>query len=231
MVDWLRDWGLHRWFGGTRRRREEDARAVARRPDEHPEIPTALQKHVEFFDRDGDGEISLLDTYRGSRALGYGRVLSGLLAVSINTALGWPTADPPRPTLRIRIANIHRGRHGSDTDIYDELGRFVPEELDETFARYDKDGDGALDLRELWARARGDRDIYDLVGQIASLAEFGLVYLIAAEDGKLDRDTFRSIYDGSLFYRVEARVAEDRRRRAQETWLCKLLRLRPDFLR
>lgn len=179
------------------------ARAVAERMAALPADATPLQKHVLFFDRDDDGTISLSDTYRGSRALGYGRLLSGVLALSINAALGWVTHSPPRPSLRIDVARIHRGKHGSDTDIYDERGYFVPEEFEKTFARYDRDGDGALSLSELWRRARGDRDIYDIVGQVASLAEFGLVYLIAAEDGKLSRETMRGIYDGSLFYAVE----------------------------
>lgn len=189
-------------------------------------VPTALQRHVAFFDRNGDGIVSLRETYRGSRALGFGRPLSGLLAIVINGALGWVTAEPPRPTLRIRVAGIHRAKHGSDTDIYDQRGRFVLGALEDTFARYDRDGDGALSLRELWLRARGDRDIYDLVGQIASLAEFGLVYLIAAERGAISRDTFRAIYDGTLFYQVEARVAEARWQRAHAGWLRRLLRPR-----
>jgi peroxygenase len=185
------------------------ARAVAERMAALPADATPLQKHVLFFDRDEDGEISLLDTYRGSRALGFGRLLSGTLALVINGALGWVTQSPPRPTLRIDVARIHRGKHGSDTDIYNELGYFVPEELEETFSRFDRDRDGALSLYELWLRARGDRDLYDIVGQLTSLAEFGLTYLMAAENGKLSREAILANYDGSLFYAVE----ELRRRR------------------
>jgi peroxygenase len=181
------------------------ARAVGERMAALPANATPLQKHALFFDRNGDGELTLLDTYRGSRALGFGRLLSGALALTINGALGWVTSDPIRPTLRITVAHIDRGKHGSDTDIYDRRGQFVPEEFEDIFRRFDRDRDGALSLYELLLRARCERDLFDIVGQAISIGEFLLTYVIAAENGKLDREALLGVYDGSLFYAVEAR--------------------------
>ncbi len=172
-----------------------------------PERMTALQRHCAFFDRNGDGYITPKETYEGCRALGYGRTLSAALAASIHTALGWITARPPRPTLKVRLDRVHRGKHGSDTDVYDEDGQFVEERFARLFDRYDRNGDGALDRRELIARWRGDRDLYDFVGQVAAFFEGVLTYMIAAENGKITKDAMRALYDGTLFYEIEARRA------------------------
>lgn len=166
---------------------------------------TPLQRHAAFFDRNGDGYITLSETYEGCRALGYGRLLSSFLAVSINAGLGWKTTRFPYPTLRIRLDRIHRGKHGSDTNAYNYQGQFDAQEFERIFKLYDRDGDDAFDFREMWNRARGQRDIYDVVGQVVSLFEFALTYAIAGEDGKLSKEALRAIYDGSLFYEVEAK--------------------------
>lgn len=172
--------------------------------------PTPLQRHAAFFDRNGDGKITLAETYQGCRALGFGRLVSGTLAWVINTGLGWPTSNSWWPTLEIDIANIQRGKHGSDTDIYDLNGNFDAAKFDAMFARYDGDGDGRLNKRELLARARGDRDLLDVVGQIASLGEFGLIYWLAAERGGIPKDALRKVYDGTLFYELERTRARHR---------------------
>ena len=179
------------------------ARAVAERMAALPADATALQKHSLFFDRNGDGEISLLETYQGSRAIGFGRVLSGLLAAAINVPLALATTGLWPPTLRIDVSRIHRGKHGSDTDIYNELGYFVPEEFEETFRRFDRDRDGALSLYDLVLLARCNRDLFDIFGQVFSVGELLLVYYLAAEQGKVSREALLASYDGSLFYALE----------------------------
>lgn len=79
---------------------------------------TALQKHVAFFDRDGDGMISPLDTWRGMRDLGYGWTLSLLATFVVHLFLSWPSNDTWIPrTLNININNINRCRHGSDSQV------------------------------------------------------------------------------------------------------------------
>ena len=80
---------------------------------------TALQKHVDFFDRDLDGDIEWSETFEGCRALGIGTATSGAFATAINAALGLSTGGS---LFTVKTATIHQGMHGSDTGIYDAKG-------------------------------------------------------------------------------------------------------------
>ena len=70
---------------------------------------TALQKHVDFFDTNHDGKITLADTYRGLRRLGLGTVRSATFAGVINAALGSSTSGAP--SLTVDAERIHAGKH------------------------------------------------------------------------------------------------------------------------
>ncbi|KYF67673.1 caleosin family protein [Sorangium cellulosum] len=164
---------------------------------------TALEAHSAFFDRNHDGIITLGETYEGLRAIGIGRVLSAWFALVINGVLGLPTSRSFVPTLSITLANIHRGKHASDTGVYDKDGRFDPVKFDELFARWDRDRDGALSARELVARTLGDRDFLDVLGFLASAGEWAVLYALAGKGGKLTREQLRRMYDGTLFYELE----------------------------
>lgn len=166
---------------------------------------TPLQKHVAFFDRNHDGKITVGETYAGCRALGLQRVPSAIVAILINGGMGWGTSGSPLPTLDVSVGNIQRGMHGSDSEVYDADGKFDARKFDAFFDRWDKDGDGHWSWSEFWARANAQRDLWDIFGRVASIAEFGLVFVIAGEDGKISRGTLRKVYDGSLFYELEQR--------------------------
>jgi peroxygenase len=182
-------------------------------PRAAPAIPwdemTPLQRHVSFFDYNGDGYVTVLEDYRGLRALGIDPVSATAFASAINAALGTPTEG--YPSLTISIYGIANGVHGSDTGIYDSQGHFVPQAFDRLFDDWDRNGSGGLDPAELVARTVDDGDLGDLFGVTASVAEFGLLYAVAAEDGELTRDRMRAFYDGTLFYDL----AEER---AGEIW-------------
>ena len=172
---------------------------VERQP---PAIPwdemTALQRHVAFFDFDGDGYITVAEDYWGLIALGIDPVSAAAFATIINGALATPTMGYPSLTIDLRA--IAAAVHGSDTGIYDNQGRFVPSQFERLFDDWDKNGDGGLDALELTQRTIVEADLWDVFGVAASGAEFGLLYAVAAEDGRLSRDRMRAFYDGSLFY-------------------------------
>jgi peroxygenase len=171
-------------------------------PRAAPAIPwddmTALQKHVSFFDFNGDGYVTVLEDYRGLRALGIDPVSASAFATAINTALGTPTSG--YPTLTISIYGIASAVHGSDSGIYDSQGHFVPSAFEALFDTWDRNGSGGLDPVELAQRTIDDADLFDLFGVTASAAEWGLLYAVAAENGELTRDRMRGFYDGTLFY-------------------------------
>ncbi|KAF1889955.1 hypothetical protein Lal_00025285 [Lupinus albus] len=61
------------------------------------------------------------------RALGFGVLLSAFAANFINAGLSQITrpGKPPSPLLPIEIQNIQKGKHGSDTGVYDTEGRLA----------------------------------------------------------------------------------------------------------
>ena len=213
--------------GAARRRRSSRAAARADLPARSPgrvtpssppaarSVPisgsrTALQKHVDFFDTDHDGRITLFETYQGLRRLGLGAVRSAVFGGVINAALGPATSRAP--SLTVNADHINAGRHGSDTGVYDEEGHFVQESFDRLFARYDGDEDGALDRGDLARLFEGNRT--DLLGHLGSVAEFGLLLCLAGEDRNgrkvLTRQRLEAFYDGSLFYKLADEVGARR---------------------
>ena len=167
-----------------------------------PAIPwdemTPLQRHVSFFDYDGDGYITWTEDYRGLRELGLDPLTASSFAFAIQVGLGTQTMG--YPSLTISLYDIDDGIHGSDTGIYDEDGNFDADAFDQLFDQWDLDGSDGLDPLELAARAIDDAELGDLFGTTASAAEFGLLYVLAAEDGELSRERLAAFYEGTLFY-------------------------------
>ncbi|MFT5681110.1 MAG: peroxygenase [Myxococcota bacterium] len=178
---------------------------------------SALQLHADFFDITGDGWITWSETYTGCRQLGFSTVTASGLASAINLALGAATNGS---TWTINIDDIHLGKHGSDTGVYDADGNYVEAAFEALFETYDVDEDDALSDTEFEALYTGQYT--DLSGSLASKAEFGLLMDIAGEVRTrevyswwygtttesyevLTRDTLESFYDGSLFYDIAGR--------------------------
>ena len=90
---------------------------------------TVLQQHCAFFDRDHDGVVWPLDTFRGFYALGFGLFLSVFAMFLVHVNFSYPTCPGwvPDPFFRVYLDNIHKAKHGSDTGTYDNEGRFVPQ--------------------------------------------------------------------------------------------------------
>lgn len=79
---------------------------------------TALQKHVMWFDSDGDGIVTPADTWNGFRSLGYGYTLSFTATVLTHVFMSYPTQDTWIPnSCNINVKNIKRCRHGSDSRV------------------------------------------------------------------------------------------------------------------
>ncbi|PRW45357.1 caleosin domain containing [Chlorella sorokiniana] len=189
---------------------------------EHPEGTyqppnmTVLQQHVAFWDRDSNGLITPADVYVGFRRLGFNVFLSGIAPLIINGTFSWWTQSSwiPDPLMRIQMGNIHRGKHGSDSEVYDTEGRFVPQKFEEIFSKYDKGNKGGLTLQEVQDMIRGNRNIFDPTGWIAGWLEWNVTYYMCAKDtprGRLlMKDDARAAIDGTLFYRVAQEVEAGR---------------------
>ncbi|XVE85467.1 hypothetical protein DITRI_Ditri17bG0093000 [Diplodiscus trichospermus] len=172
-------------------------------------IPTdqnVLQKHVAFFDRNHDGLVYPWETFEGFRAIGAGYFLSIGGAIFINLALSGKTRPGKFPSLLfpIEVKNIHLGKHGSDSGVYDREGRFVPLKFEEIFCKFARTHANALTSDELMAMLKANREPKDYKGWIGSWTEWKVLYRLCKDkDGLLRKETIKAVYDGSLFEHME----------------------------
>ncbi|KAI9146314.1 caleosin [Paraphysoderma sedebokerense] len=176
---------------------------------------SVLQQHCAFFDRNGDGKITPIETFLGFRALGFNLLISLLAVPIIHVNFFFPTQDSwiPNPLCYIYLKNIHRAKHGSDSETFDTEGRYVCQKFEEIFSKYDRDNKGSLTLKELWSLTEGNRNIMDPIGWFAGKFEFGVSFLLAAEKNAegswiVRKDRLRKIIDGSIFYEIEREIKE-----------------------
>ncbi|KAH7650635.1 peroxygenase protein [Dioscorea alata] len=171
---------------------------------------SVLQQHVAFFDRNKDGIIYPWETYQGFQVLGFGFFISFTAAILLNLILSYRTQPGwlPSPVLSIHIKNIHRCKHGSDTETYDTEGRFDPSKFDAIFSKYGLTYSDALTKDEIFNMLRANANLGDFLGWIMSLGEWTLLYIIGKdENGLLQRETVRGVFDGSLFEQIEKQRA------------------------
>jgi len=163
---------------------------------------SVLQQHVAFFDKDQDGIIYPSDTYKGFRAIGFNVLFSLFAAVIINVAFSYYTLPGWIPSLKfpIYVDNIHRAKHGSDTEVYDTEGRFDPAKFDAIFSKYAIKHKDKLTFSEIQCMLTGNRNSNDLIGWVAAELEWVALYLIAKnKNGLVEKETIRRMFDGSLF--------------------------------
>ncbi|ORY76033.1 Caleosin, partial [Protomyces lactucae-debilis] len=169
---------------------------------------TVLVQHCAFWDRDGDGIIWPLDTFRGFRELGYNLLLSIIAVFVIHTGFSYPTrlqhSLVPDPLFRVYLDGIHKAKHGSDTGTYNSQGYFQPQVFEGIFNRYSASGD-ALTVREVFNLIKGQRVAMDPFGWFAAGFEFYTLVLSTydAKSGVCPKDSIRRLYDGSFFWHVK----------------------------
>ncbi|KJE96884.1 hypothetical protein CAOG_007136 [Capsaspora owczarzaki ATCC 30864] len=180
---------------------------------------TALQRHCEFFDRDGDGMISMRDTFTGCMSIGLGILVSAVSVLVINGLGAWFTSDSWWPTTTVHLKNIHRMMHGSDSGVYERnSGRLNHQRLDKLFQGNDAP-DAAFTLRSFARHLVRDRLMLDIVGLIASCMEWlPLFFLNWRHYGTLSisRKTIEQMFDGSLFPELEKHWASKKQQQQQQ---------------
>jgi peroxygenase len=174
------------------------------------EARTALQRHVQFFDMDGDGRISFDETRMGLNALGMTGAQNLLTRSLINGTFGKPTSG----TFDVSIADIQKAIHPGDTGIFDKDGNFVKERFDRVWREFDKDRDGKLTEDEI-AVMTDTNSTPRTFGRIATKGEFALLMTIAGQEdptlGKrvITRERLQMFYDGTLFDQILAERTGD----------------------
>ncbi len=167
--------------------------------------PTALQKHVMFFDANNDGVITLDETKKGLKRLGLGSGFATGGALFINLGLRQAANG-----LSIEIAKIHKAKHGSDTGAFDGEGKFVLTRFGQIMT-FDANKSGSLTWAELKVMLAKNKT--DTTGNVASKAEFGLLIKLGADtteaEGKekaqaISEKRLAALYDGTLFHTIAA---------------------------
>lgn len=129
---------------------------------------TALQRHCDFWDSDGDGVIYPWDIYTGFRRLGFCVALCIWAAVTIPACASYSTHTSylPHPLFAINLDNINSNRHGSNTASYDMDGELDERRFDAIFDKYAQ-GQGFLTRGMLFDIWRGQRCGLDFFGWFA----------------------------------------------------------------
>ena len=169
-----------------------------------PDERTALCRHTAFFDRNGDGLVTIGEVVERLRLLGcsdaYASVnaVGGMLARS--TTDGLLAHD-------VVVAHSHRGQFrcphlSGETRIFDRDGRFDAARFDEVLARYGRAGVDGLTESDIAAMI-ADISVPGTVGRSSSTLAFRLLLTIAGEPGPggeliLTRARLRAFYEGDL---------------------------------
>ena len=172
---------------------------------------TTLQRHVSFFDDNGDRGVGVAECARGLRALGLAVGVAEAAALAIVVPLSLQTRGSLL-AMNVDIDKIQEGVHDGDTGILDKRGRFSARRFDKVFGAHstvDRNGDKAFTATELTKMIKANRET--LAGYVAAIAEWQLLLMIAAdthavEGGRtvpaLSAARIKSFYDGTLFYKL-----------------------------
>ncbi|MFS7899466.1 putative plant seed peroxygenase [Helianthus anomalus] len=98
-------------------------------------------------------------------------------------------------------------KHGSDSGVYDEHGRFVNSKFEEIFHKYARTHPDALTSDEMSSSKETENP------KITEDEWKILYYLAKDKDGLLKKDTIRSVYDGSLFEKMAAEKINKKKHR------------------
>ncbi|GAA5849987.1 hypothetical protein JCM5353_003139 [Sporobolomyces roseus] len=173
---------------------------------------SVLAQHVDFFLRpEADGILWPLDTWRGFRRMGYSFFWCTFAMTVIHVFF------------TCKHHNGHRAKHGSDTGVIDTEGRFVPAKFEEIFAKFDEDKKGGLTFTEGVKMVHALRTACDPIGWGAAIFEWASTYLLVwPQDGIVDKESIRCVFDGSIFYVVAKlerhRAVEHAKKRKQMGW-------------
>lgn len=176
---------------------------------------TALQRHVDFFDRDGNGVLTIREIASGLNRLQIGPFVTRLpVAILVALLLGRKTWGVVYPTLTINVDAIHRGRHKSTTGIFGPDGELDEARFVELFQRYDGDRDGFIEESELGGMMRGiaSPGFANALSRFLARQELPTLMREFGErraDGAtvLSRETLGQFYAGDLFPKLADAVA------------------------
>jgi peroxygenase len=171
---------------------------------------TALQKHSDFFDINGDNYVSPGESYKRMKELGLSTASASFFSYTIS--LIGPFTNPKwYAPFSINLKYIARGQHTSATRIFGGPNGEVVKELKKSkFELFDVDEDGTLSTSEVKAMVKANAQ--NFADRVRADGEFfGLLFPVAGEDRVLEdysterfitKETWDKFYDGTLFFHL-----------------------------
>ncbi|CAL5047128.1 unnamed protein product [Urochloa decumbens] len=162
---------------------------------------TDLMHHVEFFDENKDGIITITESIKAFIAIGCDPVFATSAATATHAAFGPLTTPPGKlPSTNIHVSHIHGAVHASDTGAYDKKGNFIPKKFERIFQRFSRSEEDALSWLEVETMLTVNRDLLKPWTWPAAETEWQLIHFLGKDrHGYLHKDTLRGIYDGTVF--------------------------------
>ncbi|KAL6300582.1 caleosin domain-containing protein, partial [Sparassis latifolia] len=163
-----------------------------------------------------DSIVWPLDTYRGFHDLGFNILLSVTAMFVIHASFSYATVPGylPDPFFRLHLKNIHKAKHGSDSGIFDNEGRFIPQKFEDFFSKY-ADGKDGLTMEDVLKALKGQRLLMDFTGWIGAFFEWLSIYIFLwPEDGMMKKEDIRRVLDGSIFSEAASKRAGRKKTKA-----------------
>ncbi|KAJ4471565.1 Caleosin related protein-domain-containing protein [Lentinula aciculospora] len=157
---------------------KDDRRDANMIKDENGE---AMIGHGEFFDADGDGVFSPLDTFQGFRALGYSLAIT-LLSTIVICTMSYPSLPAghwlPDPFFRIYVNGLHKAKHGSDSGSFKRDGSFNAKRFNEFWNSHTDAPHEEITPVQLYRAVAERRLAYDFYGMFAAVFEWLATWLL-----------------------------------------------------
>jgi peroxygenase len=152
-----------------------------------------LAQHLDFFDVDRDGKISVSETFRGFRSVGVGLLASFVKALAVAVLFG-----KLRDGFAVDIDAIGATRYPSPTGIYDRNGHLDEAKLAEFLAEFARRG-GALSNDELMTHLEKKG-----IGTVSKRQFQSLVSVCTVINGTqtVTAQQFRALFDGTLLWQA-----------------------------
>jgi hypothetical protein len=157
---------------------------------EVPAERTALELHLDFFDEDGDGRITLPENYRGWRALGFSRFAAGAKALFSALVFGGYAIDIER------IAN----RRYAASGVFRRDGGIDEARLAPYLAEFD-DAGGELSCAQVLAALERNSDP-GMVSRRQFRSLFAVCRRMNAGRSVVTKAQFTGLFDGSLLWQA-----------------------------
>ncbi|KAJ3730376.1 Caleosin related protein-domain-containing protein [Lentinula raphanica] len=144
-------------------------------------VGEAMIGHGEFFDPDGDGIFSPLDTFQGFRALGFSTFLS-LFSTLVICTMSYPSLPAghwlPDPLFRIHVLGLHKAKHGSDSGSFRRDGSVDDGRFDDFWNSHTDPPHEEITPIQLYDAVAERRLAYDFYGSFAAIFEWLATWIL-----------------------------------------------------